>query len=145
MPASPAVRYENPPGAVAPQSAYSQLARVAPGGELLFVSGQVAVDAKGAIVGKGDFKAQFAQVLANIAGVLEGAGASCNDVAMVTSYLVDPAHVQPFREARAELFPRYFAGPGYPPHTMLIISGLAHPDFLLEIDVIARVEPGARS
>src|SRR5215471_5542395 len=69
------VSYSNPPGVAAPIGLYSQLARLSGGAQhLIFIAGQLSVDADGASVGEGDFPAQMRQVFANIGAVLGAEG-----------------------------------------------------------------------
>ena len=100
--------------------------------DLIFVSGQVARDSSGALVGKGDVVAQLHQVLDNVASVLEAAGATLADIIKLTSYLVDPADLRPMLEARRERF----AG-RVPPSASVIVQALPDPDWLVEVDAIA--------
>ena len=119
-----------------PIGAYSQGIRVR-ADELLFVAGQVALDASGNLVGRGDVAAQTRQTFENIGHVLAGAGASFSNVVEFTTYLVGGGSVQRFIEARTELFPSIFPNRDYPPNTLLIISGLVREEFLVEISAIA--------
>ena len=115
---------------------YSHSVRVSPG-KLLFIAGQVAVDKNGNAVGLGDVKAQTQQVFQNLAAILSEAGASFSNVVEFTTYLVGRDAVQPFVEARNEIFPTIFPGEDYPPNTLLIISGLVREEFLVEIKALA--------
>jgi enamine deaminase RidA (YjgF/YER057c/UK114 family) len=131
------VQYVNPKGVCSPLGMYSHLARVQ-AGELLFVAGQVAVDAQGALVGRDDFAAQLRQVFENLRAVLGGAGAGLDDVVKLTTYLVGPRHVADFMRARTELFPQLFRRGTYPPNTLLVIDRLVKDEFLIEVEAIAR-------
>ncbi|MEE9589094.1 MAG: RidA family protein [Hyphomicrobiaceae bacterium] len=133
-----AVTYLNPPNAALAQSAYCQVARVKPG-ELAFVSGQVSVDAQGLVVGRGNFDNQFKQVFENIGRILHDLGAGYDDIVQMTSYLIEEGDISGFRDARARYFPEWFTGPLFPPHTLLIVRALASPEFLLEVEVVARL------
>lgn len=126
----------NPPGAPRPIGAYSNAVRVK-AGELLFIAGQVALDASGGLVGKGDVRAQTRQAFENIGHALASVGASFSNVVEFTTFLVGRESIQPFMQARNELFPRYFPGGDYPPNTLLIISGLVREEFLVEIKAVA--------
>jgi len=126
----------NPSTVTNPLGAYSHSVTVSPG-KLLFIAGQVAVDRNGNPVGAGDVKAQTRQVFQNLAGVLSGAGASFSNVVEFTTYLVGREAVQPFIEARTEIFPTIYPCRDYPPNTLLIISGLVREDFLVEIKAVA--------
>ena len=126
----------NPSTVANPLGAYSQSVRAIPG-KMLFIAGQVAVDRNGNPVGAGDVKAQTRQVFQNLAGVLSGAGASFNNVVEFTTYLVGRESVQPFIEARNDIFPTIYPSRDYPPNTLLIISGLVREEFLVEIKALA--------
>jgi 2-iminobutanoate/2-iminopropanoate deaminase len=92
-----------------PIGAYSQAVRVN-AGELLFIAGEVALDASGEVVGRGDVAAQTRQVFYNIGQVLDRSGATFSNVAEFTTYLVGRDSIQPFLSARTELFPTLFPG-----------------------------------
>jgi len=126
----------NPSTMAGPLGPYSHSVRVSPG-KLLFIAGQVAVDKNGNAVGPGDLKAQTQQVFQNLAAILSEAGASFSNVVEFTTYLVGRDAVQPFVEARNEIFPTIFPGEDYPPNTLLIISGLVREEFLVEIKALA--------
>lgn len=133
------VEYINPPGAGPAQGLYSHVGKVT-GGSLLFIAGQLAVDGKGNVVGKHDFEAQTRQVLENLGAVLEGMGARYDNVVKFTTYLTHSQDIELFMKVRAEMFPKLFAGPQYPPNTLLVIDRLVKEDFLVEIEAIARVD-----
>ena len=131
------VQYENPEGACPAQGLYSHLARVK-AGELIFVAGQLAVGADGAVVGVGDFDAQFRQVFKNLGDVLRGVGCDFNDVAKFTTYMVASQHIPNFMSNRAELFPSLFATAMYAPNTLLIVDRLVKEEFLIEVEAVVR-------
>lgn len=106
-------------------------------GRLLFVAGQVALDLQGNLVGKGDAAAQTRQAFENIGQVLEGAGASFNNVVELTTYVVGRDSVQGFIKGRTDLFPKLFPNGDYPPNTLLIVNGLVREEFLVEIKAVA--------
>lgn len=108
---------------------------IAPGwqvGDLLFLSGQAAIDEQGAIVGTGDFDAQLARTMANIARVLEAGGSAMSKIVKVTIYLTDMTNFPRIVEARQTYFT-----PPYPADTIVEVSSLALPELVVEIDVIA--------
>src|SRR5687767_1493304 len=117
------VWYENPPGAAPAQGLYSH-AGLSQGGTLAFVAGQLAVDSAGEIVGRGDFKRQFAQVYANLGDVLKGLGADYSQVVKFTTFLVHSQHIADFMVLRQELFPKLFKATPYPPNTLLVVDRL---------------------
>jgi len=101
-------------------------------GDLVFVSGQVGVDDHGKIVDEGNFLAQAHQAFRNIEQVLSVAGSTMAHVAKATIYLVnadDFEHVPGLRS-------QYFSDP-YPADTTVIVSSLARPGLLIEIEVVA--------
>ena len=101
-------------------------------GDLLFLSGQAAIDEGGAIVGVGDFEAQLAQTFANIDRVLAAGGSSRDRIVKVTIYLTDMGNFPAMVEARK----RYFSAP-WPADTIVEVQALALPELIVEIDVIA--------
>ena len=104
-------------------------------GATIYVSGQVAMDVSGNIVGKGDMRAQTRQVLENIKAVLAESGATIDDVVKVTMFITDMTRADQAREVRTEYFKKY-----PPASTGVEVKGLAHPDLLIEIEAIAVVE-----
>ncbi len=110
---------------------------VAPAGELVVVSGQVGADAAGRAVGPGDVGAQTRQALANVDAVLRAAGASMRDVVRFQTFLTHASDIDGFMRARREVFPGYFPDGVYPPNTLLIVSRLVQPEFLVEIEALA--------
>jgi len=113
-------------------------------GTLVFVRGQVGQDlATSASVAIGDPTGQAEQAMANLAQLLEEAGARLEDVCKITVYLTDPRH----REPVYRVVGRWLKGV-FPVSTGLVVSALARPEWLVEIDVIAvipdeRTEDGA--
>lgn len=101
-------------------------------GDLVFLSGQAAIDETGAIVGVGDFAAQADQTFANIARLLEAAGSDLSRIVKVTIYLTDMARFPDIVDLRG----RYFTPP-YPADTIVEVRALALPELLIEVDVIA--------
>jgi enamine deaminase RidA (YjgF/YER057c/UK114 family) len=129
------IKIFNPPGLAKPAGTYSQIAH-AKTQEVAFIAGQVPTDSSGALVGKGNFEAQCAQTFANIHTALRAVGADWNNVVQFTSFLVRAEDAAAFRAYRGREFPKLFPG-GPPPNTLLIISRLADPDYLLEVQTIA--------
>ena len=121
----------NPEGLFKPE-AYSQVVRA---GNLVFLAGQTPRDATGAVVGKDDTEVQAVQVFENIRTGLASVGATMDDILHMRTYLTDGVN----REVLGQVRRRYF--PGAPPaSTLLIVKGLANPDYLLEIEVVAALE-----
>lgn len=121
-----------PPGVFVPAGrTYSHGIIVEGAARTLYVAGQTARDAQGKIVFKGDAAGQTRQVLENMKQVVEGAGGRMADVAKTTVYITDIKH----REAVGRVRQEFFTGDP-PANTLLVISGLADPDFLVEIEAI---------
>ena len=101
-------------------------------GDVVYTSGQVALDPDGNVVGEGDMKAQTRRALENVKSVLEAAGASMGDVVKVTVYVTDISRLRDTHEVRAEFFPD-----PPPASTGIEVSALAFPGLLIEIEAIA--------
>jgi enamine deaminase RidA (YjgF/YER057c/UK114 family) len=132
------VWYDNPKGTAPAQGLYSHLGGIS-GGSTLFIAGQLSVGAKGEVVGKGDFKAQFRQVFKNLGDVLKGVGSDYNSVAKFTTYLVHSQDIELFMAERKALFPKLFKGKLYPPNTLLMVDRLVKEEFLIEVEAIVGV------
>jgi 2-iminobutanoate/2-iminopropanoate deaminase len=127
------LRHLNPPGLSTP-AGYTHV--VAPlKGRPAFIAGQVAADRTGAIVGKGDFRAQTRQVFENLKTAVEAAGGSMADIAKITIYVTDVSQIAAIREVRQQYFP---ANP--PASTFIQVVALARPEYLIEIDAIAAID-----
>jgi enamine deaminase RidA (YjgF/YER057c/UK114 family) len=127
------IKHINPEG-LAKSPAYTQVVTAKPG-TVVWVSGQVAQDAKGDVVGKGDLKAQLNQVWENVKTALAGSGATFRDVVKITQFVVNykPSMRADLREARLR-----FMGAGDPPAATLVgVQSLATEDWLVEIEVTA--------
>ncbi len=114
---------------------FSQGVRV---GNTVYVSGQVAFDPDGNVVGGDDLGAQARQVFANIRTVLAEAGASMDDVVKITTFLTEMGRYAEFAAARAEAFPKT-----KPASTAVTAPELFKPELLIEVEAIAEI--GSRS
>ena len=101
-------------------------------GELVFVSGQAALDERGAIVGAGDFDAQAEQTFRNLARGLAAGGSSLDRVVKVTIFLTDMSNFPKIVELRK----RWFTPP-YPADTIVEVNSLALPELEIEIEAMA--------
>lgn len=101
-------------------------------GELVFVSGQAAIDPNGELVGVGDFDAQAEQVFRNLERVLQAAGSGLDRIVKVTIFLTDMGNFPKIVELRG----RWFTEP-YPADTIVEVSSLALPELEIEIEAIA--------
>jgi enamine deaminase RidA (YjgF/YER057c/UK114 family) len=129
------IKIFNPAGLAKPPGTYTHIAHAKTQG-VVFIAGQVPSDPSGTTIGKGDFNAQCTQVYANIHTALRSVGADWGNVVQFTSFLVREQDAAAFRAWRGREFPKMFPG-GAPPNTLLIISRLADPDYLLEVQTIA--------
>ncbi len=130
------VTFDNPETVPPPVGTYSHVARVEVGDAVfLYLSGQVAQDSDGNVVGVGDMHSQAVAVYNNIRAILEVHGATTADVIKMNTYVTDMNQLGPIRSLRAT----YFKAP-YPASTLVAVSQLAHPDWLLEIEVVAVIQ-----
>lgn len=132
-PAATGPRYINPPGLTRP-SGYTHVV-VSSDGRTVYIAGQVAFDSVGQVVGLGDFRAQAAQVFANLGRALASVGATFGDVMKTTTYITDVRNLGMLREARG----RYFDPARTPANTLIPVTALARPELLLEIEAVAEV------
>jgi reactive intermediate/imine deaminase len=111
---------------------YSQIATVA-AGDLVFIAGQVSLDASGAIVGAGDFAAQTTQTFQNLMAALAAAGTSATGLIKLTSFVTDMSQLATFRTVRDQ-----FLDPAHlPASTLVQVSRLFREEFLIEVEAIA--------
>ena len=110
---------------------YAPVVRVENASTLIFVSGLLARNVDGEIVGRGDMKAQLDQVGKNLKSALASAGASLSDLVRTNTYVTD---IEEFFK-HADVRMRYFDA--LPASTTVEVRRLSHPDFLVEVDAIA--------
>ena len=114
-----------------PRPRYSQ-GILATGGKLLFIAGQTASDKDGNVVGKGDIEAQAHQVFKNLSAVLKEVGGSLDNLVMTTTYITDREYREGYNRVRMQYYKK-----SAPTSTLVIITGLANPDYLIEINGVA--------
>jgi 2-iminobutanoate/2-iminopropanoate deaminase len=107
-------------------------------GDLLFISGQAAIDQSGRIVGVDDFEAQANQAFENLDRVLHAGGSSLRNVIKVTIFLTDMTNFERIVELRG----RWFTAP-YPADTIVEVRSLYSPDAMIEIEAIAVADSAA--
>jgi reactive intermediate/imine deaminase len=129
------IKRSNPPPLSKP-TGYTHVVEVTGPAKTVYISGQIAFDKDGKVVGAGDMKAQAEQVFKNLQAALEAAGAKFSDVVKMNTYITDMGQAPAVREVRA----RYF-GETTPASTLVQVVALVRPELLLEIEVIA-VVPG---
>lgn len=129
------IEFRNPPEVSKP-TGYSHVAVVS-GERQVHLSGQVAMNAAGQVVGRGDIAAQVNQVYVNLAACLASAGAGFGHVFKVVTYVVDltPDKVAAIRAARQT----HFGDGPFPASTLVGVTALVHPDLLVEIEMIAQL------
>jgi 2-iminobutanoate/2-iminopropanoate deaminase len=106
------------------------------GRSLSFVSGQVALDTHGNVIGVGDMRAQSRQALENLKAMLEAGGATIADVVKLTVYVTDMREFSKLQDVRAE----FWAGLPLPASTALEIKQLVRKEFMVEIEAVAVVD-----
>jgi enamine deaminase RidA (YjgF/YER057c/UK114 family) len=132
--AIPSIVRSNPAELGAPPG-YSQIVDVA-ANRIIFMSGQTALDRDGNLIGKNDFASQAAQVFRNLALALEGSGCNPSNLVKMTVFLTDMNNLGSYREARNQFFASV-TPPAAPAVTLVEVSKLYGPDFLIEIEAIA--------
>jgi 2-iminobutanoate/2-iminopropanoate deaminase len=130
---TPIVTFKNP-ATVAKPTGYSHAAEIDLGkSKMLIISGQVALDAEGKVVGESDFARQTEQVFINIKNIIENSGGTLNDLVKITIYLRDVSNITKFREIRN----KYINVENPPASTLVEITDLARDEFLVEVEATA--------
>ena len=106
-------------------------------GDTVYLSGMVALDSDGNVVGEGDIYAQSKQVFKNIEEALASAGAAMADVVKITTYLTDISTYGEYGMARTEVFPV-----GAPSSTLVAVLALIKPELLVEVEARAVIGSG---
>ena len=128
-------QFFNPPS-LNPTNGFTHVV-AATGGKTIYVSGQVSVNERAEVIGKGDMRAQVERVFANLTIALAAAGATFHDVVKITYFVVDlkPEHIPHIREVRSK-----YLNMANPPASSLIgVAALVVPDWLIEIELVAVV------
>ena len=100
---------------------------------IVWIAGQVARDAGGNLIGEGDPEAQAEQCFRNMRAIVEAAGGTMDDIVRLVIYLTDRA----YRPAVGAVRARIFREPRLPTTTLVIVAGLALPEYLVEIEAVA--------
>jgi reactive intermediate/imine deaminase len=125
--------FKNPEGISKP-TGYTHVVE-ARDGRTIYISGQVALNGKGELVGQGDFEAQCIQVFENLKIALTAAGTDFNSVVKLTFFLKDMVNMPVAREVRNR-----YLNPAHPPASSAVeVKGLVSPDWLIEVEAIAVV------
>ena len=128
------IRGFNPPD-LGPPPGYSQVVEVQ-ADRIIFIAGQTALDKDGGLVGAGDFAAQVDQVFRNLAAALGAVGCTASNLVKLTVFLRDMEHLGAYRQARNRFFATV-SPPAAPAVTLIEVSKLYGPDFLIEIEAVA--------
>jgi reactive intermediate/imine deaminase len=104
------------------------------GGQLVYISGQVARDTNGNVVGKGDMRTQARQVFQNLRQVLQAAGGDLKDLMKITTYITNIENFPAVAEVRSEVFQGEL-----PASTLIVVKSLFNPDFLIEVEGVAAI------
>src|ERR1700758_417302 len=115
-----------------PNGHFSQATVIAARGKLVFISGMTARRADGTIAGIGDIEAQTRQVCENIKAAVEAAGGTMDDIVRVDVYVRNMEHFEKIHKVRRESF-----GSPPPASTMVEVTKMTSPDYLIEINAIA--------
>ena len=127
----PTIEKFSAPGVFDPAT-YSQGVKVTQAQTILFLSGQVAYTADGSPAFRGDFKAQARGAYEAIKALVESQGGTMNSIVKITTYVTDMHYRVDLAPIREEFF-----GKKGPASTLVEISALAHPDWMIEIEAIA--------
>ena len=119
----------------APSGHFSHATTVAARGRLVFISGMTAHQPDGSVAGVGDVEAQTRQVCENLKAAVEAAGGSLADICRVDVYVRNMEHFDVIHKVR-----RAYFEPPLPASTMVEVTKMTHPDYLVEISAIAVVE-----
>ena len=114
------------------QSLNNDLCQVVRAGNMVFLRGQVGTDLEGNLIGLGDPEAQAEQAMRNVKQLLEEAGSCLDHTCKITIYLTDRGYRKPVYRVVGKWLKGVF-----PVSTGVVVSGLAKPEWLMEIDVIA--------
>ena len=115
-----------------PSGHFSQAIAIEAKGKLVFISGMTARRSDGTITGVGDIEAQTRQVCENIKAAVEAAGGTMDDICRVDVYVRNMEHFDKIHKVRRE----YFGSPP-PASTMVEVTKMTSPDYLIEINAIA--------
>ncbi len=113
---------------------YSQGVRVTGAQAVLFIAGQVAYDKDGSVLHRGDFRAQAREAFRAVKALVEAQGATIQHVVKINTYVTDIRYRADLAALREEFF-----GKKGPASTLVQVSALAHPDWLIEVEAIAVV------
>jgi len=112
---------------------YSQVVKV---GNTVYIAGQVSVGRDGSVVGKGDPEAQVRQIWRNLEAAVTAVGGTLQNIVKTTTYVTNLNYAAAVRKVRDETF----QSSSPPTSTLVVVAGLANPDYMVEIEAIAALE-----
>ncbi len=116
-----------------PIGAYAHAIEVADSAKVMFIAGQVGIDIDGNV--PADFTAQAELAWQNLVAILEFNGMRMKDAVKITHFLTDPANLPAYHAVRSK-----YLGEERPASTLLIVAGLARPDLLVEVEMVAAIQ-----
>lgn len=122
---------------VAPGFGYAHAVTTSNG--LAFVSGQIAVDADGHLVGANDMAAQTRQALTNLQNILHALGTDWTGLVKLTWFVTDTSHLQDIRDVRDEFLRPALGDLPNPASSLIRVAGLFRPEFLVEVEAVVAV------
>jgi len=122
------------PAEARPVANYKMATRME-GGRLLYIAGQVARDAKGNVLAPGDIRTQAREVFQNLQRVLQAAGGELADLLKITTYITRIEDFPTVAEVRQQFFPGEL-----PASTLIVVSRLAQPELLIEVEGMAAID-----
>jgi enamine deaminase RidA (YjgF/YER057c/UK114 family) len=132
----PSLEFSSPPS-LPPPVGYSHIAKINKG-TIVYIAGQVSSDASGNLVGEGDFDAQVEQVFRNLKIAVEAAGGAMADIVKLNYFLV--AEVEQAAVPRLRAIRDRYLNVAHPPaSTLVVVSRLARPGWLIEIEAVAAI------
>ena len=138
MPDQANFRLFNPDTMAKPAAGYSQVGEVT-GGKVVYIAGQVALDASGNLVGKDDFRAQTEQIFKNLDSAVRATGGSFRDVVKLNYYCVDSVDPSAITQVR-EIRDKYVNTQNPPTSTFVVVRRLVRPEWLIEVEAVAVVK-----
>lgn len=132
MPTHTRIRMFNTKETYPNQTLNNDLCQAVRAGNTVYLRGQVGTDFAGNLVGPGDARAQAEQAMKNVKMLLEEAGSDLSHIVKTTTYLIDPHYREPVYQEVGKWLKGVF-----PVSTGLVVSALAQPQWLMEIDVTA--------
>lgn len=121
------------PKEVATPTGYTQVVLAESPKRVIFISGQVSIDQKGEVVGRGDLEVQTRQAYSNLLAILRSQGASFKDVVKLNTYTTEPEKVAIVRKVRNE----FVSAEAPPASTFIGVTALADPSYLIEVEAVA--------